>query len=81
MMVNQVRNTEHGTRNTEHGQFWVLRGWNTEHGRCVGGGTQEHGTRGTHVRGRLWRGGKGPKSPGLLPALSGHGERIKRASM
>eukprot|EP00966_Prymnesium_polylepis_P268388 6200288-Prymnesium_polylepis.1 len=51
-MLNQVWNTEHGTRNTEHGQCWVLPGRNTEHGRCVGVGTQEHGTRGTHVGGR-----------------------------
>eukprot|EP00966_Prymnesium_polylepis_P002965 68067-Prymnesium_polylepis.1 len=25
---------------------------------------------------QVWHGGKGPESPGLLPALSGHGERI-----
>ena len=29
---------------------------------------------------QVWRGGKGPESPGLLPALSGHGERIARTT-
>eukprot|EP00966_Prymnesium_polylepis_P030842 717658-Prymnesium_polylepis.1 len=29
---------------------------------------------------QVWHGGKGPESPGLLPSLSGHGERIARTT-
>ena len=52
VMVNQVgtRNTEHG--NTEHDRFGSC-GGGTRNTGGVWEGTQEHGTRGTHVRGRL----------------------------